>query len=113
MHNSITDEKMLMPSGKISCSSSTEFSTFFNFCSYSFSMFYSPPPYHDLIFQDATRQLQIVPPESRRYDLYLGNDFMRAKRITDCQAGASAISISLTLAIICMSYIPLAQYLSL
>jgi len=59
-------------------------------------MFYSIPPYHDLIFQDATRQLQIVPVESRRYDLYLGNDFMRAKRITDCQAGSAQISLSIT-----------------
>lgn len=51
-------------------------------------MFYSPPPYHDLIFQDATRQLQIIPPEKRAYDRYLGSDFMRAKRITDCDSGA-------------------------
>lgn len=63
---------------------------------FSFSMFYSPPPYHDLIFQDATRQLQIVPKEQRRYDLYLGNDFMRAKRITDCQAGSSQIALSVS-----------------
>lgn len=51
-------------------------------------MFYSPPPYHDLIFQDATRQLQIIAPEQRAYDRYLGADFMRAKRITDCDSGA-------------------------
>lgn len=72
-------------------------------------MFYSIPPYHDLIFQDATRQLQIVPREKRQYDLYLGNDFMRAKRITDCQAGAPAIYISVA-CIICMATIHLAQY---
>lgn len=51
-------------------------------------MFYSLPPYHDLIFQDATRQLQMIPANKRRYDLYLGGDFMRAKRITDCNSGA-------------------------
>lgn len=56
---------------------------------HSFSMFYSAPPYHDLIFQDATRQLKIIEPSKRRYDLYLGGDFMRAKRITDCHSGAS------------------------
>lgn len=69
-------------------------------------MFYSPPPYHDLIFQDATRQLQIVPQEDRRYDLYLGNDFMRAKRITDCQAGAAQITLSLgSILIVAVNYI--------
>lgn len=55
-------------------------------------MFYSPPPYHDLIFQDATRKLQVVDPKLRWYDDYLGADFMRAKRITDCHAGATSIS---------------------
>ncbi|XP_026479929.1 melanotransferrin-like [Ctenocephalides felis] len=57
---------------------------------FSFSMFYSTPPYSDLIFQDATQQLQVIKPEKRRYDLYLGQDFMRARRIVDCQAGASS-----------------------
>lgn len=51
-------------------------------------MFYSPPPYHDLIFQDATRQLQTIEPKDRWFSDYLGPDFMRAKRITDCDAGA-------------------------
>lgn len=57
-------------------------------------MFYSPPPYHDLIFQDATRQLRMIPPEKRSYDKYLGPDFMRAKRITDCDSGAGNMSAS-------------------
>lgn len=57
-------------------------------------MFYSLPPYHDLIFQDATRQLRIIPPKERRYDLYLGKDFMRARRITDCDAGASQLKLN-------------------
>lgn len=59
---------------------------------FSFSMFYSLPPYHDLIFQDSTRQLVVVKPEKRRWDLYLGSDFLRARRITDCDS--SAISLS-------------------
>ncbi|XP_050449734.1 melanotransferrin [Cataglyphis hispanica] len=62
---------------------------------FSFSMYYSPPPYSDLIFQDATQQLIVIPPEKREYSTYLGPDFMRARRIVDCNAGASAISYSL------------------
>ncbi|KAH8370887.1 hypothetical protein KR093_005471, partial [Drosophila rubida] len=64
---------------------------------FSFSMFSSPIGHYDLIFQDATRQLQVIPPESRRYDTYLGSDFMRARRITDCYAGAGQMTISLIL----------------
>lgn len=57
-------------------------------------MFYSIPPYHDLIFQDATRQLQMIPAEKQRYDLYLGGDFMRARRITDCESAAGRMRFS-------------------
>lgn len=57
-------------------------------------MFYSYPPYHDLIFQDATRQLRVIKPEDRRYDKYVGKDFMRARRITDCLAGGSQVTIN-------------------
>ncbi|XP_060652548.1 transferrin 2 [Drosophila nasuta] len=64
---------------------------------FSFSMFSSPIGHYDLIFQDATRQLQVIPPESRRYDTYLGSNFMRARRITDCYAGAAQMTISLVL----------------
>lgn len=67
---------------------------------FSFSMFYSPPPFYDLIFQDATQQLRPIPPDQRRYDLYLGSDFMRAKRITDCDAGAMAHKYAVSLAVI-------------
>lgn len=77
------------------------------FCS--FSMFYSPPPYYDLIFQDATRQLQVIKPEKRRYDLYLGSNFMRARRITDCHAGANSLNLSknilISISIILISYV--------
>lgn len=76
---------------------------------FSFSMFYSPPPYYDLIFQDATRQLQVIKPEKRRYDLYLGSNFMRARRITDCHAGANSLNVSknilISISIILISYV--------
>ncbi|XP_034181211.1 transferrin 2 [Osmia lignaria lignaria] len=73
---------------------------------FSFSMFYSPPPYSDLIFQDATQQLEVIPPEKREYSSYLGPDFMRARRIVDCNAGASAIeqSILATIVMIVLTY---------
>lgn len=54
----------------------------------SFSMFSSTPPYTDLIFQDATQQLKVIPRSKRYYSDYLGTDFMRARRIVDCHAGA-------------------------
>jgi melanoma-associated antigen p97 len=57
-------------------------------------MFFSPPPYHDLIFQDATRQLRVVEPSKRHYAAYVGKDFMRARRITDCDAGANSITVN-------------------
>lgn len=62
---------------------------------FSFSMFYSVPPYSDLIFQDATQQLVIIPKEKREYTAYLGPDFMRARRIVDCAAGAASLTYSL------------------
>nr|XP_003703507.1 PREDICTED: melanotransferrin isoform X1 [Megachile rotundata] len=72
---------------------------------FSFSMFYSTPPYSDLIFQDATQQLVVIPPEKREYSTYLGPDFLRARRIVDCNAGASAIehSILATIAMIILT----------
>ncbi|XP_024941714.1 melanotransferrin isoform X2 [Cephus cinctus] len=62
---------------------------------FSFSMFYSFPPHSDLIFQDAAQQLHVIPPEKREFSAYLGPDFMRAKRIVDCAACASATEYSL------------------
>ena len=62
---------------------------------YSFSMFSSTPPYSDLIFQDATQQMVVIPKEKRDFSAYLGPDFMRARRIVDCNAGALAIENSL------------------
>ncbi|XP_018342054.1 PREDICTED: uncharacterized protein LOC108748400 [Trachymyrmex septentrionalis] len=71
---------------------------------FSFSMYYSRPPYSDLIFQDATQQLVVIPPNKREYSMYLGPDFMRARRIVDCNAGASAISYSLFATIIMIAF---------
>jgi melanoma-associated antigen p97 len=67
---------------------------------FSFSMFYSVAPYHDLIFQDSTRQLQVIPTNKRRWDLYLGADFLRARRITDCDSGAVNLKLSSILLIL-------------
>ncbi|XP_068142393.1 transferrin 2 [Drosophila tropicalis] len=77
---------------------------------FSFSMFESPIGHYDLIFQDATRQLQIIPTEQRRYDTYLGGNFMRARRITDCYAGASQLAIS-SLLLLCLNAIALRLFL--
>lgn len=71
-----------------------------NFDDFSFSMFSSAYGYYDLIFQDATRQLQILPVEKRHYDIYLGKDYMRARRITDCYASANKSTVSSFLVIV-------------
>nr|CAD7398480.1 unnamed protein product [Timema cristinae] len=62
---------------------------------FSFSMFYSPPPYSDLIFQDATQQLKVIEPNERYYGSYLGGDFLRARRVVDCHAGAGSPTLSI------------------
>ena len=66
---------------------------------FSFAMFYSQPPYSDLILQDATTQLKIIPEEKRWYSDYLGKNFMRAKRLVDCYAGSNQIVAQLILVI--------------
>lgn len=65
-------------------------------------MFLSAPPYSDLIFQDATRQLRVIEPEKRSYEKYLGPDFMRARRIVDCHAGALVLHLSFSVISLCM-----------
>lgn len=74
---------------------------------FTFAMFFSQPPYSDLIFQDATTQLAIIPPEKRYYISYLGEDFMRARRIVDCTAGSTAPEFSIigTLFMLIITYI--------
>lgn len=57
-------------------------------------MFSSPPPFSDLIFQDATQQLKIIDPKYRYYSTYLGKDYMRARRIVDCHAGTTSLKVS-------------------
>lgn len=54
-----------------------------------FALFTSDPPYNDVIFQDATQKLQIVPPSQRHYQQYLGPEFLRARQLVDCKASAS------------------------
>jgi hypothetical protein len=61
------------------------------FCS--FGMFYSPPPYSDLIFQDAAQQLQVIGSAYRSYGRYLGKDFLRARRVVDCHAGSAVLKL--------------------
>lgn len=56
-----------------------------------FALFTSDPPYNDVIFQDATQKLQIVPPSQRHYHKYLGPEFLRARQLVDCQAGAVSL----------------------
>uniref|UniRef100_A0A1B6GPN2 Transferrin-like domain-containing protein n=1 Tax=Cuerna arida TaxID=1464854 RepID=A0A1B6GPN2_9HEMI len=68
---------------------------------FSFSMFYSPPPYADLIFQDAAQQLKQLEPHQRWYSDYLGKDFMRARRIVDCRAGTDLTTASFSLTMLC------------
>lgn len=58
-------------------------------------MFFSQPPYSDLIFQDATQQLAEIPVEKQEYSAYLGQDFMRARRVVDCTAGSSVAKSSI------------------
>ncbi|KAJ1525243.1 hypothetical protein ONE63_010068 [Megalurothrips usitatus] len=59
---------------------------------FSFSLFYSQPPHSDLIFQDATQQLLVLNYSQRHYANYLGKDFLRARRIVDCHAGAKSLT---------------------
>ncbi|VVC43089.1 Transferrin,Transferrin family, iron binding site,Transferrin-like domain [Cinara cedri] len=58
---------------------------------FTFSMFTSPEPYSDLIFQDATQQLVPIDSSLRYYSNWLGSNFMRARRLVDCQAAGTAL----------------------
>ena len=53
---------------------------------FSFSMFYSEPPYADLIFQDATQQLIVLPEEERDYTRYLDREFLKAYEVVECRS---------------------------
>jgi len=52
---------------------------------FSFSMFYSESPYADLIFQDATQQLIVLPEEERHYTTYLDKEFLKAYAVVECR----------------------------
>ncbi|XP_071441243.1 transferrin 2 [Hetaerina americana] len=71
-----------------------------------FRLFYSAPPYSDLIFQDATLQLHVLDKSKQNYRSYLGRNFLRARALVDCYAGAWASSGSILL--ITMSSVVLA-----
>lgn len=64
-----------------------------------FALFTSDPPYNDVIFQDATQKLQIVPPSQRHYHKYLGPEFLRARQLVDCQAGAASLKAGIAVAL--------------
>merc|ERR1719411_2294195 len=59
---------------------------------FSFSMFYSEPPYADLIFQDATKQLIELPNDEYgnrpTYYSYLDAEFLKAYRTVECRSRA-------------------------
>ncbi|XP_050420671.1 melanotransferrin [Adelges cooleyi] len=58
---------------------------------FTFSMYTSPEPYSDLIFQDATQQLAPIESSQRHYSTWLGQNFMRARRLVDCRASGTMI----------------------
>ncbi|KAI8423112.1 hypothetical protein MSG28_014195 [Choristoneura fumiferana] len=53
---------------------------------FSFSMFYSKPPYSDLIFSDAAVQLKPLPHKHRSADMIAGTALLRAAKIVSCDA---------------------------
>lgn len=52
----------------------------------SFSMFYSPPPYSDLIFSDVAVRLKPLPHSKRSAEIVAGPALVRAARIVSCDA---------------------------
>jgi len=61
---------------------------------FNFKMFNSPEPTADLIFSDAAQQLKPVPAGERNYRAYLGNNFLEARAVVDCRAGAASLLAS-------------------
>ncbi|KAL0811384.1 hypothetical protein ABMA28_009793 [Loxostege sticticalis] len=61
---------------------------------FSFSMFYSQPPYADLIFSDAAVRLKPLPHKQRSADIIAGKALPRAARIVSCDAPQSAYYIA-------------------
>lgn len=65
------------------------------FDEFSFSMYYSEPPFADLIFQDATQQIIVLPEEDHDYRHYLGREFVKAIEDVECFNAASVLRTSL------------------
>ncbi|KAI5645687.1 transferrin domain-containing protein [Phthorimaea operculella] len=61
---------------------------------FSFSMFYSAPPYADLIFSDAAVRLKPLPHNQRSAEIIAGNALPRAARIVSCDAPQAAYYIA-------------------
>ena len=65
-------------------------------------MFYSQPPYADLIFQDATQQLIVLPEEERDYTKYLDREFLKAYEVVECRSGSERLLIGLNVIVMLM-----------
>ncbi|CAH0401632.1 unnamed protein product [Chilo suppressalis] len=61
---------------------------------FSFSMFFSPPPYADLIFSDAAVRLKPLSHHKRSAEIIAGKALTRAARIVSCDAPQSAYYIA-------------------
>ncbi|CAH4037065.1 unnamed protein product [Pieris brassicae] len=61
---------------------------------FSFSMFYSKPPYADLIFSDAAVRLKPLPHNKRSAEMIAGNSLPRAARIVSCDAPQASYYIA-------------------
>lgn len=57
---------------------------------FSFSMFYSQPPYSDLLFSDSAVLLKALPHNQRSAEIVAGTDLPRAARIVSCDAPQSS-----------------------
>ncbi|CAK1541060.1 unnamed protein product [Leptosia nina] len=61
---------------------------------FSFSMFYSKPPYADLIFSDAAVRLKPLPHNRRSAEVIAGTSLPRAARIISCDAPQASYYIA-------------------
>jgi len=61
---------------------------------FSFSMFYSEPPYADLIFSDAAQKIIVLNETKRHYLSYLGPEFTKAFEEVECFSSSPISSIS-------------------
>ncbi|XP_045455298.1 melanotransferrin [Melitaea cinxia] len=61
---------------------------------FSFSMFYSQPPYADLIFSDAAVRLKPLPHRQRSAEIIAGKALSRAARIVSCDAPQASYYIA-------------------